>query len=393
MRRFSICLLLSCVAFCSQASGQSGIITTVAGNGNPGFSGDGGPATAASLSEPSGVAVDASGNLFIADLRNNRVRKVSASGEITTVAGNGDAGFSGDGGPATAASLNQPTDVAVDASGNLFIADDYNQRIRKVSVDGIITTFAGNGASGFSGDGGPAASAAFYYPSAVAVDASGNLFISDTANCRIRKVSADGIISTVAGNGNYGFSGDGGPATSASLFSPGALAVDASGRLFISDVVNNRIREVSTSGIITTVAGNGPTCEVAEPCGGFSGDGGPATSASLNRPSGVALDSSGNLFIADYYNNLVRKVSASGIIITFAGTGRLGFSGDGGPATLATLRYPFEVAADAFGNLFIVDTDNERIRCVGGSIDPFRRNRFCQQYTDDIPDRRLDLPR
>jgi uncharacterized protein (TIGR03437 family) len=340
-----------------------GIISTVAGNGNAGFSGDGGPATSASLNFPQGVAVDAAGNLFIADSQNDRVRKVSPGGIISTVAGNGSQGFSGDGGPATSASLNQPFGVAVDAVGNPFIADTANSRVRKVSPGGIISTVAGNGTSGFSGDGGPATSASLYCPFGVAVDAAGNLFIADTYNYRVRKVSPGGIISTVAGNGSLGFfSGDGGPATSASLNWPYGVAVDAAGNLFIADYNNYRVRKVSPGGIISTVAGNGAYK--------FSGDGGPATSAPLSHPSGVAVDAAGNLFIADTYNNRVREVTAGGIISTVAGNGSQGFSGDGGPATSASLNQPFGVAVDAVGNPFIADTANSRVRKVspGGII-------------------------
>ena len=217
------------------------------------------------------MAVDASGNLYIADTGNNRIRKVSATGIITTVAGNGSAGYSGDGGPATSAQLDGPEGVAVDGSGNLYIADTCNNRIRKVSATGIITTVAGNGSAGYSGDGGPATSAQLSLPAGVAVDGSGNLYIADSGNNRIRKVSATGIITTVAGNGSPGYSGDGGPATSAQLNQPAGVAVDASGNLYIADSSNNRIRKVSATGIITTVAGNG--------FDGYSGDGGPATSA------------------------------------------------------------------------------------------------------------------
>ena len=360
MKRVPICVLVSCLGFCSQASGQGGIITTVAGNGNTGFSGDGGPATSASLNQPAGVAVDASQNIFIADRPNERIRKVSASGIITTVAGTGTAGFSGDGGPATSASLGYPASVAVDTSGNLFLADQPHTRSRQVSAaGGIITTVAGNGTTGFSGDGGPATSAFLDSPYGVAVDASGNLFIADYGNNRIRKVSASGIITTVAGNGTTGFSGDGGPATSASFSSPADVAVDSFGNLFIVDLGNNRIREVSASGIITTVAGAGTK--------GFSGDGGPATSASLNSPFGVAVDASGDLLIGDTLNSRIRKVSTSGIITTVAGNGTQGFSGEGGPATSASLSSPWGVAVDASGNLFIADFQNQRIREVSVS--------------------------
>jgi uncharacterized protein (TIGR03437 family) len=380
MKRLVICVLFSCLVFRSQASGQTAIISTIAGSstfglGYGGFSGDGGPATSALLNGPSGVAVDGSGNLFIADLYNARIRRVSADGIITTVAGNAISGLSGDGGLATSASLNYPIGVAVDASGNLFIADANNNRIRKVSASGIITTVAGSGPvngngflnNNFSGDGGPATSALLNTPSAVVVDASGDLFIADSGNLRIRKVSVNGVITTIAGNGIPGFSGDGGPAISASLSLdlPSGLAVDGSGSVFITDFGNQRIRRVSASGIITTVAGNGATGGSGFlTSGGYSGDGGPATSASLSNPSGVAVDASGNLFIADYANSRIRKVSAIGIITTVAGNGIAGLSGDGGPAAAAELFCPENLAVDASGNLFIADTFNSRIREV-----------------------------
>ena len=336
---------------------QSGIITTYAGGGTSGL-GDGGPATSAQLNLPSSVAVDAAGNLFIADPDYNRIRKVTAAGIISTVAGNGIPGFSGDGGVATSAQLFGPYAVAVDMSGNLFIADRYNYRIRKVTPGGVISTVAGNGAQGFSGDGGPAISAQLFSPYAVAVDAAGNLFIADAGNNRIRKVTAAGIISTVAGNGTGGYRGDGGPATSAELYYPSSVAVDAAGNLFIADRDNNRIRKVTTAGIISSVAGNGTQ--------GFSGDGGPATAAQLNLPMCVAVDSMGNLFIADAYNSRIRKVTADGIISTVAGNGTQGFSGDGGSATATQLNFPISVAVDSPGNLFIADSNNQRIREVTG---------------------------
>jgi uncharacterized protein (TIGR03437 family) len=350
----------------------AGIISTVAGNGNAGYSGDGGPATSASLSLPAGVAVDSSGNLFIADSDNNVIRKVSAAtGHISTVAGDGIVGFGGDGGPATSALLNYPVAVVLDGAGNLYIADYFNDRLRMVSASGIITTFAGNGNFRFGGDGGPATSASLNLPGAVAVDASGTLFIADTENNRIRAVSPAGIITTVAGNGSAGASGDDGPATSAQLFGPGDVAVDGSGNLYIADTENQRIRKVSTSGFITTVAGNGVSA-TCEPCGGFSGDGGQATSALLDGPAGVAVDASGNLFIADTYNNRVRKVSAAGIITTIAGSGPANtiggsYGGDGGPASSAHLSAPQGVAVDTGGNVLIADTRNNRIRKVSAS--------------------------
>jgi len=344
-----------------RVDGATGIITTVAGNGTFGFSGDGGPATNAQLAFPDGIAIDHSGNLFIVDTRNNRVRRVDAvTGIITTVAGNGSAAFSGDGGPATTASLNFSLGgVAVDGSGNLFIADAGNNRVRRVdAATGIITTVAGNGTFSFSGDGGPATSATLAGPFGVAVDVSGNPFIADTFNNRIRRVdAATGIITTAAGNGTFGFSGDGGLATSATLGGPFGVAVDCSGNVFIADTSNNRIRRAdAATGIITTVAGNG------------LGDGGPATSASLFEPEAVTTDVTGNLLIADTNNSRIRRVDAStGIITTEAGTGQDGFSGDGGPATSAAFSQPAGLVVDKSGNLFISDTDNNRIRRVDAS--------------------------
>ena len=344
-----------------RVDGATGVITTVAGTGISGFSGDGGPATDAQLNEPFGVAVDASGDLFIADTSNDRVRRVdAATGVITTVVGTGISGFSGDGGPTTDAQLNEPFGVAVDASGDLFIADTSNDRVRRVdAATGVITTVAGTGISGFSGDGGPATDAQLNEPFGVAVDASGDLFIADTSNDRVRRVdAATGVITTVAGTGISGFSGDGGQATDAQLNDPSGVAVDASGNLFIADTSNDRVRRVdSATGVITSVAGTGIS--------GFSGDGGPATDAQLNEPFGVAVDASGNLFIADTSNDRVRRVDgATGVITSVAGTGTAGFSGDGGPATDAQLNFPVGVAVDASGNLLIADSDNHRIRRV-----------------------------
>jgi uncharacterized protein (TIGR03437 family) len=341
---------------------SGGIITTVAGNGTQGFSGDGGPATSAALGFPEGVAVDSANNVYIADHANNRIRKVSG-GIITTVAGNGTQGFSGDGGPATSAQLNGPFGVAVDSTGNVYIADTNNYRVRKVS-GGTITTVAGNGNFGFSGDGGPATSAVLNRPHAVAVDSAGNLYIADTANGRIRRASG-GIITTFGGSGGFNFSGDGGPGITASLNSPGSVVVDSAGNLFISDSGNSRVRRVS--GTVTTVAGNGIPPATLFPVAIFSGDGGQATSAAI-APSGIAVDSAGTLFIADLAYFRIFKVSA-GIISVIAGTGAFAsFSGDGGPATSAALYGPSAVAVDSGGNLFIVDYAAHRIRKISGGI-------------------------
>jgi uncharacterized protein (TIGR03437 family) len=333
---------------------SGGIITTVAGNGVAGFSGDGGPATSASLSSPGGIAVDAAGNLYI--VASDRVREVSG-GIINTVAGGGASPPSlGDGGPATSASLNGPRAVAVDAAGNLYIADADNERIRKVS-GGIITTIAGTGVAGFSGDGGAAIAARINDPSSLAVDAAGHLFIADDGNARLREVSG-GNITTVAGSGSSGFSGDGGPPLSATFDGLIGVAVDAAGNLFISDYFNGRIRKIS-GGTITTFAGTGGGTEF--------GDGGPATSAGLLNTVGVAIDPAGNLYISDLGNQVVRKVS-KGTITTVAGDGVAGFSGDGGPATSASLHNPRGLAVDAAGNLYIADVGNDRIRKVSGGI-------------------------
>jgi sugar lactone lactonase YvrE len=342
--------------------GTNGIITTVAGNGSTDYSGDGAAASKAGLAAPSGVALDAHGNLFIADDDNARIRKVDTNDIITTVAGNGTFAFSGDHGAATNASLDLPYSVAVDDASNLFIADWENYRVRKVGANGIITTYAGNGTNGFTGDGGKATNASLGGPSGVAVDAQGNLFIADPGNLRVRRVGTNGIITTYAGNGAPGiyligtYSGDGGAATNAGLSNPSGVAVDAAGNLFIADSFNYRIRRVGTNGIITTVAGNGTNA--------YSGDDGIATNASLDLPYGVAVDGSGNLFIADSSNNRIREVNTDGIITTVAGNGTGAFSGDGGAATAASLFEPDGVAVDGSGNLFIADSTNRRIRKV-----------------------------
>jgi trimeric autotransporter adhesin len=477
----------------------SGILTVVAGSGLPGFAGDGVPGGAANalLNCPAGIAVDSSGNVYISDYYNYVVRKVDTTNTITTIAGmGGTRGFSGDGGPATSAELNDPFGIALDTSGNLYIADSGNCRVRKVilSTD-IISTYAGTGSCTYGGDGGAATSAQLNSPSGVATDAAGNLYIADTNNYRIRYVvKSTGIITTIAGSGTYGYSGDGGPAIiaeitqvyegiavnaagttvtiadysnqrirqftvagnpntgtintiagsgtagfcgdngpapSACLYYPEGVAVTTSGNVYVADRDNDRVRFFTVTGIpntgtITTVAGNGSTefptltsgvppqgvvlyypwdvledpsgnvyasdqynCLVRElvqatdlvnffagtgTCG-YSGDGGPATSAELNKTYGVARDSSGNIYIADIYNQRIRMVSPSGTITTFAGTGTAGFSGDGGPATSAELYYPYGVAVDGQNNVYIADTYNYRIRKVsGGTITTFAGN-------------------
>ncbi len=342
----------------------------MAGNGASGFSGDGGPATAASLAGPVGVAVGADGSVYIADFGPNRIRRVGADGIITTVAGNGTIGFSGDGGPATTASLHFPTSVALAPDGSLYFVDSVNLRIRRVGLDGIITTVAGNGTIGSSGDGGPATAASLALPVGVAVGTDGSLYIADTGSGRIRRVGADGIITTVAGNGTYGFSGDGGSATAASLAGPGGVAVSADGSVYFADSGNNRVRRVGPDGIITTVAGNGS--------GGFSGDGGLATAASLNNPSGIAVGGDGSLYIgvagiANSGNSRIRQIKPDGIITTVTGTDGILplFRGDGGPATVASLRGPSGIAVSDYRGLYIADSANNRIRLVHSPLPGF----------------------
>jgi sugar lactone lactonase YvrE len=331
------------------------LITTIAGTNGSGYSGDGGAATNARLNEPAGLALDGAGSVFIADQKNERIRKINAAGIITTVAGNGNLGYSGNGLAATNSPLSSPAGVAVDAEDNLFIADSNNQRVRTVTFN-IMLSIAGDGVGGYSGDGGAAYNAKLYLPSGVAVDADGNIYIADTDNHCIRKVDINDTITTVAGTGKKGFSGDGGAATNASLFLPGAVAVDGAGNLFIADTGNERIRKVDANGIITTVAGKGSQ--------GYNGDGGAATNATFGNPAGVAVDTSGNFYVADTYNDRIRKVNSNGIITTVAGHGTAGFGGDGGAATNALLAQPAGVAVDGHGNLFIAETGNSRIREV-----------------------------
>jgi trimeric autotransporter adhesin len=332
---------------------SDGVISTVAGNGIQGFGGDGGPAATAELNVPFGVAVDSIGNLYIADSYNSRIRRVTATGVISTLAGDGTPWFGGDGGLATAAQVKYPVDVAVDSAGNLYIADS-SQRIRKVTPAGVITTVAGNGTAGFSGDGGTAAAALLNYPADVAVDTANNLYIADSLNARIRRVDASGVIRTIAGGGTSETAGDGGPATAARLNFPVSVGLDSAGNLYVAE--SNRLRKITASGIISTVAGNGTE--------GFSGDGGPAAAANLNYPSDSAVDSEGSIYIADRQNNRIRKVTPAGMISTVAGSGEAGYSGDGGPATTANLYHPSSVAIDSEGNLYVADTDNNRIRKV-----------------------------
>lgn len=340
---------------------MSGYITTVAGSGSTTFSGNGGPAPSAGISAAD-LAVDSEGNLYIAG--GSRIRKVDPYGTITTIAGTGESGYSGDGGPAIYAKLNA-SGLTFDSVGNLYLAGD--NRIRKVDRTGIITTIAGNGIAGYSGDGGPAINASLNPSNGIAIDNQGNLFIADAGNYRVRKLSTDGIITTVAGNGISGYNGEGLLATNAWLTSPQEVTIDNQGNLLISDTGSSCVRKVNATGIIFTVAG---ICWSF----GYSGDGGTATNAKLYYPRGLAMDGA-NLLIADGDNHRIRKVSPDGIITTIAGSGATGFgnggySGDGGPATNARLNYPGGIAVDSLGYLFIADKDNYRIRKVGLPVSP-----------------------
>ena len=400
---------------------RAGILTRIAGTGRSGNSGDAGAATNAQLTLPDGIALDAAGNIYVSDRDANVIRKVSAGGIISTIAGTGTAGFSGDGGSAAAAQLNGPTGIAPDSAGNLYIADTNNSRIRRISTAGTIDTIAGDGSFQFGGDGDQARSAQLNGAEGVTVDSAGFVYIADTFNNRVRRINLDGVMITFAGNGFPGYSGEKATATDTTLFLPTDVAVDASGNVYIADLGTIRIRVV-TKGIINTVAGSssgippqdgelavsvrldGPT-GVAVDSGGavyfaegsigsgsgldagdfrvwkvttdgtlhvlagtgqnsFSGDGGPASSAQVNRPSGVAMDSFGNLYVADTANNRVRRISPGGAIDTVVGFGPAGFSGDGGPAVSALLNQPTGVAVDSTGNLYIADTGNNRIRFV-----------------------------
>jgi sugar lactone lactonase YvrE len=347
-----------------RVDGSTGIITTYAGQGGLGFCGDNGPAINACLLLPEGLAADDSGNLFIADTQNARIRRVNANTQIiTTVVGNGILGFSGDGGSAVASELNLPEGVVVDRAGDVLIADAGNNRIREIrAANRIIRTIAGGGTGG---DDGLARRATLAAPFGVAADARGNIFFTDVASNRVRKVDiSSGIITTVAGTGFANFSGDGGPATEASLNAPQSqVAVDNDGNVFFDDLANFRVRRIDgRTGIITTVAGNGSLCFfTVMSCG----DGGPAVDASILTIFGLTVDSEGNLFLSDGENAVVRRVSAAtGIITTIAGTGNVGFGGDGGPAIDAELNSPFGLSVDSSGNLFIADAQNERIRRI-----------------------------
>jgi hypothetical protein len=343
-------------------AGGTPIIYRAAGAsaGTAGYSGDGGQAGAAKLNSPTGVTEDLSGNTYWADTGNNVIRKVTSSstGIITTYAGNGTNGYSGNGGPATQAQLSQPSGLAVDKSGDLFIADTGNDVVREVLANGTIKTVAGNGncTQNVTGDGGPATSAAVCQPTGVAIDGAGNLYIAQTGNNAVRKVNKAGIISTFAGTGGRGSTGDGGPATMAKLSFPTGLAIDAINDVFIADTGNSKVRVVNTAGTINTFAGTGAY--------GYGGDGGTATKAMLAAPTGLGIDGGGNVYISDTNNMRLRKVTTTNIISTYAGNGIQGNTGDGGPATSAELNHPTGAVATDGTHIYFSDTGNNRGRGI-----------------------------
>lgn len=341
-------------------NGTVDIITTLAGTGQSGSSGDGGASTAATVAYPQGVATDALGNVYIADTGNHKIRKIATDGVISTFAGTGVAGYAGDGGLATSATLNQPTTVWVDHAGVAFVADTFNYRIRAIGTTGTISTVAGNGTGGFSGDGGSATSASINMVYGVTGDVAGNLYLTEYNGHRVRKVSlspsGSRTITTIAGTGTSGYSGDGGAALSAQLMGPEGITLDSEGRVVIADTGNNRVRRIALDGTIRTIAGTG--------VGGFSGDGGPATAAQLIYPYGLVFDALGNLFIADRYNGRVRKVDEAGIISTVVGNGSFTGSGDGGSATQAGLGMLTGLGLGPDGVLYIPIFSESKVRKV-----------------------------
>jgi len=337
-----------------------GIVATIAGDGSAGYGGDGGFAATAQLNNPQGVAVDGAGNLYIADYFNMRIRKVTPSGIITTIAGNGESGYSGDGFPATMAQIGSPQNIACDAHGNIYISDVFNGRIRLVDTNGFMHTFAGNGTWGNSGDGGPATNAEFQLPTAIAVDKKGNVYFSDEGNGNIRKINTHGIITTIAGTGMSGYSGDGGPATNAEIDVPWGISVDGIGNVYVPMIHYNTIRMIDTAGIIWTIIGTGVA--------GYSGDSGPASAAELNFPAGIYATDSGYVYFSDMNNNRIRKVDPHRIITTVAGNGMAGYSGDGGFPTAAEFNNPPELAVGDNNILYIADANNQRIRTVGDCV-------------------------
>jgi trimeric autotransporter adhesin len=361
---FTLGIIASAIVSGNRCSAQV-IISSVAGNGVAGYMGDGTLASGAEVFFPFNVAIwrdgsdvnfDASGNMIFSDQQNNVIRSVNSSGIISTVIGDNTATALGDGGPASAAGLNAPAGIAVDASGNIYICDYNNSLIRKVThATNIISSIAGNGTAGYSGDGAAANAAAIGTPAGITLDAAGNIYFSDHSNNVVRKITiATGIISTVAGGGTI--VADGGPATACALSQPQALLVDAAGNIYIADYGNNEVRKVDhTTGIISAFAGNGSTTATT--------DGVVATSTAVAAPRGLTYDSKGNMYISSG-TNYIRKVNTSNIIYTIAGTGAATFSGDGGSPALAALNYPSRIRINGLGDMYIIDDANMRVRKI-----------------------------
>ncbi len=350
------------------------LISTATGTSIAGYSGDHGLTAFAKLNNPNDVAYcKTKGNYYIADLNNHRIRMIDSSDVITTIAGKGVAGYNGDGGLAINAKINYPVSVAADTLGNVYFADQSNRRIRKIDVNGIITTIAGTGIDGYNGENIVATAAQISSVYGISVDETGNIYFSDYGNQRIRKIDkSTGLIHTIAGTGASGFSGDNGQAINAEINFPYGLYADGTGNVFFADLNNNRIRKINTSGIITTVAGSGMQ--------GYNGDNINAVAANLFHPSGVKTDEAGNMFIADLYNHRIRKVDANGIITTIAGNGTLGYSGDGGSSILAQLNYPSNLTFDAEGNMLVSDLWNHVIRKVGTIDSPTTTKLYLELY-------------
>lgn len=351
-------ILLFCLLFCFTAQNHAQIITTIGGVGYGGFTGDGGPATLATIAGPNGLAIDNSGLLYVTDFGNKRVRTINSAGFINTISGYGVAAWSGDGGSALIAGQ-QPTDLVISAMGEIIFTDFQNYRLRKINSAGIISTFAGNGISGVSGDGVPATSAQLH-GLFLAAHENGDIYLSDSY--RIRKVDTNGIISNFAGTGTVGYSGDGGPAISAQFNSATGMVFDDTGNLYIADVSNHCVRKINKAGIISTIAGTG--------IAGYTGDGGAALLATFYQPKSLAIDGLNNLYIADYRNYCIRKINTSGIVTTISGTGISGYTGDGGLAIIAQLKGPEKIVTDSVSNIYIGD-GGTRVRMIhSGNLRP-----------------------
>ncbi|MBX2904493.1 MAG: T9SS type A sorting domain-containing protein [Taibaiella sp.] len=339
-------------------------ISTIAGNGTWTCSGAGGAAVSAAVGQVCSVTTDNSGNVYIGVITCRKVFKIDAAGNLTTYVGTGVGGTTGDGGPATLATISEPTSIAMDRFGNLYISDGDQSVIRKVNAAGIISTIAGNPfiGGGYNGDGIPSNAALLRWPEGIATDTAGNVYFSDNGNHMVRKISTAGIISRVAGGGGGGYTGDGGSALLAGIPSATGITVDRNGNIYFSDPTSQRVRKINSAGIISCVAGSGVM--------GYSGDGGPATLATLRYPRGLAVDNYGNLFISDGGNSAIRMVNQAGYITNYAGTGYAGHSGDGGPAFLASISYPYDIATDQYGFKYIAELNGAYVRRVDSCLSP-----------------------